>query len=60
MEITHQTVRDYIAAKQRGDTGTTERIIDEAKARFATRTTDGTEIAQLLHASMHVRLGEGL
>jgi hypothetical protein len=59
LEITHQSVHDYIAAKKRGDRTTTERIIDEAKARFSTRTTDGSEMAQLLHASLHVRLGEG-
>ncbi|MEU3613481.1 hypothetical protein ABZ725_14355 [Streptomyces sp. NPDC006872] len=60
LEITHQSVHDYIAAKKRGDRATTEQIIDQAKARFNTRTTDGSEMAQLLHASMHVRLGEDL
>lgn len=59
LKITHQSVRDYIAAKKRGDEKTTQRMIDEAKARFDTRTTDGSEMAELLHASMHVRLGEG-
>jgi hypothetical protein len=60
MEITHQSVRDYIAAKRRGDRKTTDRIIAEVKARFETRTTDGSEITELYHATMHVRFGEDL
>lgn len=60
MKYTHQSVHDYITAKKRGDRAATERIIDEAKARFNTRTTDGSEMAQLFHASMRVRLGEDL
>lgn len=59
LKITHQSVRDYIAAKKRGDRKTTDRIIAEASARFATRQTDGSEMAELGHASMHVSLGEG-
>lgn len=59
LEITHQSVHDYIAAKKRGDHATTDRIIAEVQARFATRKTDGSEAAQLLHATMHVRFGEG-
>jgi len=60
LEITHQSVRDYVAAKKRGDRKTTDRIIAEVNARFATRKTDGSEAAQLLHATMHVRFGEDL
>lgn len=59
LQITHQSVRDYIAAKKRGDRATTDRIIREAGARFARRDTDGSEMAELGHASMHVRFGEG-
>ncbi|MGW5173152.1 hypothetical protein ACWERY_02140 [Streptomyces sp. NPDC004082] len=59
LEITHQSVRDYIDAKKRGDRATTDRIVAEVKARFATRETDGREAAELTHASMHVRFGEG-
>ncbi len=33
----HQTVRDYIASKKRGDTETTSRIIREVTARFDIR-----------------------
>lgn len=50
----HQTVRDYAAARQRGDTATSDRIRAEAIARYETRTTDGTELADLLDASMTV------
>ncbi|MGW2920398.1 hypothetical protein ACWDBF_21405 [Streptomyces angustmyceticus] len=54
----HQTVRDYIAAKKRGDTETTSRIVAEVTARFNTRTTDGSEAAELLEATMTTRLGQ--
>ncbi len=60
LQVTHQSVRDYIAAKKRGDRATTDRILREVQARFATRTTDGSEIAELHHATMHVRFGEDL
>jgi hypothetical protein len=53
----HQTVRDYVAAKKAGDTTTTDQIVGEVNARFATRTTDGSEIAELARASMEVPLG---
>ncbi|MFI5992470.1 hypothetical protein ACIBAC_11535 [Streptomyces sp. NPDC051362] len=59
LKITHQSVHDYIAAKKRGDRATTDRIIREASARFARRDTDGSEMAELGHASMHVTFGEG-
>ncbi|MFE0470515.1 hypothetical protein ACFW2V_02715 [Streptomyces sp. NPDC058947] len=59
MQYTHQTVRDYVAAMQRGDRATTDRIVAEVKARFDTRTTDGSEAAELLDATMAVRFGEG-
>jgi hypothetical protein len=54
----HDSVREYVAAKRRGDIRTTDRIVAEVNARFATRTTDGSEIAELGRASMEVRLGE--
>ncbi|MER5875484.1 hypothetical protein ABT119_06085 [Streptomyces sp. NPDC001910] len=60
LHVTHQSVRDYIAAKKRGDRATTDRIIREATERFNKRDTDGSEMAQLGHASMHVTFGEGL
>ncbi|MFM9589868.1 hypothetical protein ACKI1J_14905 [Streptomyces scabiei] len=60
MQYTHQTVKDYVAAKKRGDRATTDRIVAEVTARFDTRTTDGSEAAELLDATMSVRLGEDL
>lgn len=58
-EPAHQSVRDYIAAKKRGDRATTDRIKNEIIARFESRTTDGTEIAELGRAMEHVRFDEG-
>lgn len=58
-KITHQSVRDYIAAKKRGDRATTDRIVAEVTARFDTRTTDGSEARELFDATMAVRFGEG-
>ena len=58
MQYTHQSVRDYVAAKKRGDRATTDRIVAEVMARFNTRTTDGSEAAELYEATMTVRLGE--
>jgi hypothetical protein len=60
LHVTHQSVRDYIAAKKRGDQATTDRIVREVQARFATRKTDGSEASELLHATMHVSFGEDL
>jgi hypothetical protein len=60
MQYRHQSVRDYVAAKKRGDRATTDRIVAEVTARFNTRTTDGSEIAELGEASMRVRFGEDL
>lgn len=57
MQYTHQTVKDYVAAKKRGDRQTTDRIIAEVTARFETRTTDGSEAAELLDATMAIRFG---
>lgn len=60
MEYTHQSVKDYVAAKKRGDRTTTDRIVAQVKARFETRTTDGSEAAQLLDATYDVvHFGEG-
>lgn len=58
MPYTHQSVRDYVAAKRRGDTATTDRIVREVGDRFATRTTDGSEAAELLDATWTTPLGQ--
>jgi hypothetical protein len=60
VEYTHQSVKDYVAAKKRGDRTTTDRIVRQVTARFDTRTTDGSEAAELLDATMAVRFGEDL
>jgi hypothetical protein len=60
MQYKHQSVQDYVAAKKRGDRKTTDRIIDEVMTRFNTRTTDGSEAAELHDATMTVRFGEDL
>lgn len=60
MQYTHQSVREYVAAKRRGDRATTDRIVGEVMARFNTRTTDGSEAAELHQATMAVQLGEDL
>lgn len=57
MEPTHQSVRDYIAAKEAGDTVATQRIVAEVTAGFASRTTDGSEAAELFEATMTTPLG---
>ncbi|MEU6331508.1 hypothetical protein ABZ851_30155 [Streptomyces sp. NPDC047049] len=54
----HQTVRDYIAAKKAGKTEETSRIVREVCERFATRTTDGSEAAELFEATMTTPLGQ--
>lgn len=60
MQYTHQSVKDYVAAKKRGDRATTDRIVAEVMARFNTRQTDGSEAAELHTATMTVRFGEDL
>lgn len=57
MQITHQSVRDYIAARERGDRAETERIKSEVITRFETRTTDGSEITELGRAAERVPFG---
>ncbi|MPY47129.1 hypothetical protein [Streptomyces acidicola] len=59
MEYTHQSVKDYVEAKKRGDRATTDRIVAEVTARFDARTTDGSEIVELGRAMERVSLGEG-
>ena len=58
MTYQHASVREYVAAKRRGDVVTTSRIVREVGDRFATRTTDGSEAAELLDATMTTKLGQ--
>ncbi|MEU3289917.1 hypothetical protein [Streptomyces longwoodensis] len=57
MKFEHQAVRDYADARRRGDRETAERLKKETIARFATRKTDGTELAEMTEASMTVPWG---
>lgn len=59
MQYTHRSVQEYVDAKKRGDRATTDRIVAEVQARFATRKTDGSEARELFDATMAVRFGEG-
>ncbi|WP_255951568.1 hypothetical protein [Streptomyces odontomachi] len=47
METKHQSVRDYIAARERGDDEMCERIQREVIARYETRTADNSELVDL-------------
>lgn len=53
----HQSTKDYVEAKEQGDRDTTDRIIGEVMGRFNTRTTDGSEAAELHEATMTTRFG---
>ncbi|MFD7855166.1 hypothetical protein ACFV6B_12895 [Streptomyces microflavus] len=54
----YDSTREYIAARQAGDTDTTSRIVSEVTARFNTRTTDGTEITELYKANQSTPLAD--
>lgn len=56
-EPKYQSTRDYIAAKEAGDADRASAIVREVSERFATRTTDGSEAAELFEATMTTRLG---
>jgi hypothetical protein len=57
MKAEHQSTRDYIAARRRGDADGASAIAKEVAERFDTRTTDGTEAAEIFEASMTVPIG---
>ncbi|MEV5977512.1 hypothetical protein [Streptomyces sp. NPDC052114] len=57
MESKHESVRDYIAARKRGDADTASAIAKQVAKRFATRTTDGSEAAEIYEASLTIPLG---
>ncbi|MFF0622950.1 hypothetical protein [Streptomyces sp. NPDC004296] len=50
----HQTVNDYIAARKAGDADRASQIAREVGERFATRTTDGSEAAEIFNATLTV------
>jgi transposase len=59
MQYTHQSVRDYVAAMERGDRAETDRIKSEVIARFEARTTDGSELVELGRAAEQIAFAEG-
>jgi hypothetical protein len=60
LKITHQSVRDYIAARKRGDRAGADRIAAEVTARYDAGRADGGEIIELGRAAERVRLGAAL
>ncbi|MFD8142474.1 hypothetical protein [Streptomyces sp. NPDC059708] len=48
----HESVERYIAARNAGNADAASRIVAEVTARFDTRTTDGSELAELLNANL--------
>jgi hypothetical protein len=57
MPSKHPAVNDYIAARKAGDTDRVSQIAREISERYATRTTDGSEIAEAAQATITVPLG---
>ncbi|MFD6180086.1 hypothetical protein [Streptomyces goshikiensis] len=54
----HQSARDYIAARNAGNADAASRIVTEVTARYETRTTDGSELAELLNANLTIPLAQ--
>lgn len=52
----HPSVEAYIAARNAGNGDAASRIVAEVTARYETRTTDGSELAELLDANLTVPL----
>lgn len=48
----HPSVEAYIAARNAGNGDAASRIVAEVTARYETRTTDGSELAELLDANL--------
>jgi hypothetical protein len=56
--VQHQSVSDYIDARRAGDGDRCRAILLAVTERFATRTTDGTEMAALARANQEVPLAD--
>jgi hypothetical protein len=52
----HQTVNDYVDARKAGDAARCAEIVHDVMSRWSTRTTDGTEAADLYRANTTVPL----
>lgn len=51
MEYTHQSVRDYVEAKKRGDTAGADQILRDTCKRFVAYGVSGEEITELGRAA---------
>jgi hypothetical protein len=56
--MAHQSADDYRAARKVGDDSRCQQIVAEVSARFNTRTTDGSEIAELYRANLDTPLAD--
>jgi hypothetical protein len=56
--MAHQSADDYRAARQAGDDSRCKQIVAEVTDRFATRTTDGSELADLYRANRDTPLAQ--
>jgi hypothetical protein len=54
----HETADEYRKARRAGDDTRCQEIVAEVNARFATRTTDGSEIAALYRANLDTPLAQ--
>ncbi|MFF5445458.1 hypothetical protein [Streptomyces sp. NPDC012888] len=52
MATKYQSVQAYIAARNAGNADAASRIVAEVTARYESRTTDGSELAELLNANL--------
>lgn len=54
----HKSADDYREARRNGDDQRCAEIVSEVTARFATRTTDGSEMAELYRANVDTPLAK--
>lgn len=59
MQYTHQTVRDLVDAKQRGDRAAADRITADVTSRYDAGQATGDEIIELGQADVRVPFGTG-
>jgi hypothetical protein len=59
MQYTHQSVRDYVTAKQRGDRAEVERITKDVTSRYDIGQASSDEIIELGRAAERVPFGTG-
>ncbi|WP_109030123.1 hypothetical protein [Streptomyces rubrogriseus] len=59
MQYTHQSVRDLVDAKRRGDRAAADRITADVTRRYDAGQATGDEIVELGQADVRVRFGSG-